>query len=114
MAWCSDAGDGHSAKAGTGLSQPGAPNGLWCADYRGEFLLGNHRYCYPLTITDFATRYLLVCEALSSTQVSFAFTVFERAFKEFGLPGAIGHWRTSTSTSRGTRWPSTPSPPPRR
>src|SRR3954471_5437825 len=76
-------------KAGTSLSQPLEPNALWCADYKGEFMLRNRRYCYPLTITDFATRYLLVCEALSSTQGRFAFTVFERAFKEFGLPTAI-------------------------
>ena len=47
---------------------------------------GNRRYCYPLTITDFASRYLLTCEALSTTQEKFAFTVFERTFKEFGLP----------------------------
>jgi len=46
-------------------------------------------YWYPLTITDFATRYLLTCEALSSTQDKYAFTVFERAFKDFGLPRAI-------------------------
>ena len=31
---------------GTTLSQPLAPNVLWCADYKGEFLLANHRYCY--------------------------------------------------------------------
>lgn len=79
----------HSATNGTGLSQPLEPNALWCADYKGEFMLRNRRYCYPLTITDFATRYLLVCEALSSTQAQFAFTVFERAFKDFGLPAAI-------------------------
>ena len=53
---------------GTPLSRPPAPNALWCADYKGEFLLGNQRYCYPLTITDFASRYLLACEALSTTQ----------------------------------------------
>lgn len=74
---------------GTGLSRPTAPNALWCADYKGEFMLGNRRYCYPLTITDFASRYLLTCEALGTTQEQFAFTVFERAFKDFGLPGAI-------------------------
>ena len=49
-------------------------------------MLGNRRYCYPLTITDFASRYLLTCEALSTTQERFAFTAFDRAFKEFGLP----------------------------
>ena len=74
---------------GTTLSQPTGPNALWCADYKGEFMLGNRQYCYPLTITDFASRYLVTCEALSSTQEKFAFTVFERTFKEFGLPHAI-------------------------
>jgi putative transposase len=74
---------------GTELSQPIEPNALWCADYKGEFMLGNRRYCYPLTVTDFASRYLLTCEALGTTQEKFAFTVFERTFKEFGLPQAI-------------------------
>ena len=54
---------------------------------QGEFLLGNRHYCYPLTVTDHASRYLLSCEALSSTRE--AFTVFERLFKERGLPGNI-------------------------
>ena len=74
---------------GTELSQPSVPNALWCADYKGEFMLGNRRYCYPLTITDFASRYLLTCEALGTTQEKFAFTIFERTFTEFGLPLAI-------------------------
>ena len=77
------------AATGTELSRPTDPNALWCADYKGEFMLGNRRYCYPLTITDFASRYLLTCEALSTTQEKFAFTVFERTFKEFGLPQRI-------------------------
>jgi putative transposase len=76
------------ATGSTALSRPTEPNALWCAD-KGEFMLGNRRYCYPLTITDFASRYLLTCEALSTTQEKFAFTVFERTFKEFGLPCVI-------------------------
>jgi putative transposase len=54
---------------GTALSRPLQPNELWCADYKGEFMLADRRYCYPLTIT--------------------AFAVFESVFKEFGLPRAI-------------------------
>jgi putative transposase len=50
---------------GTALSLPGQPNDLWCADYKGEFMLADRRYCYPLTITDFASRYLFACEALA-------------------------------------------------
>ena len=38
--------------AGTALSEGAAPNDLWCADYKGEFQLGNKDYCYPLTVTD--------------------------------------------------------------
>jgi putative transposase len=52
-------------------------------------MLANRRYCYPLTITDFASRYLLTCEALATTQEKFAVVIFERVFKEFGLPAAI-------------------------
>jgi putative transposase len=75
--------------AGTALSRPVAPNDLWCADYKGEFMLADRRYCYPLTISDFASRYLMSCEALATTQQVYAFTVFERVFKEFGMPHAI-------------------------
>ena len=52
-------------------------------------MLANRQYCYPLTITDFASRYLFACEGLSTTQEVYAFTVFERVFREFGLPWAI-------------------------
>jgi putative transposase len=74
---------------GTALSRPSSPNDLWCADYKGEFMLADRRYCYPLTITDFASRYLIGCEALSTTKTIYAYSVFERAFKDFGLPRAI-------------------------
>jgi transposase InsO family protein len=74
---------------GTALSLGQTLNELWCTDYKGEFLLGNHKYCYPLTVTDHASRYLLSCEALSSTREDYAFAVFERLFKERGLPSNI-------------------------
>ncbi len=74
---------------GTELSAAQSPNALWCADYKGEFLLGNRKYCYPLTITDQRSRYLLACEGLESTKATGAFPVFERVFREFGLPAAI-------------------------
>lgn len=53
---------------GTTLSQAVNANDLWCADFKGEFKLGNGRYCYPLTVTDQASRYLLACEAFESTR----------------------------------------------
>ncbi len=74
---------------GTPLSEGLKPNDLWCTDYKGEFMLGDKRYCYPLTVTDHASRYLLLCEALESNREKFAFTAFERLFKERGLPVAI-------------------------
>lgn len=74
---------------GTPLQDTKQPNGLWCADYKGEFRLGNRHYCYPLTLSDYHSRYLLACEALASTKSDYAFTVFENTFKEFGLPNAI-------------------------
>lgn len=74
---------------GTELHDVRRPNALWCADYKGEFMLGNKQYCYPLTITDYHSRYLLACEGQESTKEQFAFTVFERIFKEYGLPDAI-------------------------
>jgi len=74
---------------GTHLSDPDQPNELWCADYKGEFMLGNRQYCYPLTITDHASRYLIACDSLATTKTEFAIETFTRAFKEFGLPKTI-------------------------
>lgn len=74
---------------GTSLSLGQNPNELWCTDYKGEFLLGNQKYCYPLTVTDHASRYLLLCEALESTREDLAFTAFERLFRERGLPTSM-------------------------
>jgi transposase InsO family protein len=79
----------RSRAQGTPLSAGAAPNDLWCADFKGEFRLGNRQYCYPLTVTDQASRFLLLCEALESTREDTAFTAFERLFQERGLPTAI-------------------------
>jgi transposase InsO family protein len=74
---------------GTPLSPGAQPNDLWCADFKGEFKLGDGRYCHPLTVTDHASRFLLLCEALESTREELAVTAFEQLFQERGLPGAI-------------------------
>lgn len=74
---------------GTVLTDVTNANDLWCADYKGEFMLTDCKYCYPLTITDYSSRFLLSCEALSTTREEFAFEVFTRTFKEYGLPKAI-------------------------
>lgn len=71
------------------LSTPAQANDLWCTDFKGQFRMGSHAYCFPLTITDFTSRYLISCEALSSTSEDPCYPVFEEAFKEYGLPVAI-------------------------
>ena len=90
------------------------PNDLWCADFKGEFKLGNGRYCYPLTVTDHASRFLLLCEALESTREDLACTAFERLFRERGLPLAIrsrqrralrqSHWLVQSLQSSSVWW----------
>jgi transposase InsO family protein len=74
---------------GTPLSAGANPNDLWCADFKGEFKLGNGRYCYPLTVSDHAARYLLLCEAFESTREAPVIEAFQQLFREHGLPGAI-------------------------
>lgn len=64
-------------------------------------MLADRRYCYPLTITDFASRYSISCDALATTKEKYAFTVFERAFKDFGLPKAI---RTDNGVPFASAW----------
>jgi transposase InsO family protein len=74
---------------GTPLSQAVQPNDLWCVDFKGEFKLGNGRYCYPLTVTDQASRFLLWCESLESTREDGVAAAFQQLFAERGLPKAI-------------------------
>ena len=66
-----------------------APNHIWSADFRGDFALGNHRRCYPLTLSDNFSRYLLLCRALEHPSYAAVRPWFEWAFREYGLPGAI-------------------------
>jgi len=62
------------------------PNDLWSADFKGQFLTGDGIWCYPLTVMDHESRYLLDCRALSGTKTQAAKDVFERLFREYGLP----------------------------
>lgn len=71
------------------LAKAEAPNDVWCTDFKGQFRLGNGRYCYPLTITDRFSRAVLGCEALEGTDTALARPIFERAFRNFGLPRVI-------------------------
>lgn len=78
-----------SKHPGAGRLVTTAPNQVWGADFKGEFRLKNGQYCYPLTITDAHSRYLLACRALPSTRQKGAFAVFEVLFEQMGLPEAI-------------------------
>jgi putative transposase len=65
------------------------PNDLWTADFKGHFRTRDGIYCYPLTIADQHTRYLLACHGLLSTKGHGVRPVFDRLFREYGLPRAI-------------------------
>lgn len=54
-------------------------------DYKGQFLLGNHRYCYPLTVVDHVSRCLLTCDAYPSNGGPHTRRAFERIFREYGF-----------------------------
>lgn len=66
-----------------------APNHVWCADFKGQFRMGNGQYCYPLTVSDGYSRFLLGCHGLPGTTVDGAKPVFARLFREYGLPQFI-------------------------
>ena len=63
-----------------------APNAVWTTDFKGQFRLGDGTLCYPLTIADGYSRFLLSCQALTSTRVLESRPIFIRAFQEYGLP----------------------------
>ena len=78
------------------LGHPGRPrtlvdhaNQLWTADFKGQFRTGDGHYCYPLTIADAHSRFLLACHGLPSVHAPGTRRVFERVFREYGLPEAI-------------------------
>lgn len=66
-----------------------APNAVWTADFKGEFKTRDGIYCYPLTVCDGYSRLLLACRGLPSTRTVGARPVFERLFREHGLPARI-------------------------
>lgn len=77
---------GHPGKPLTPFDEP---NGVWTTDFKGQFKMRNGRYCYPLTIQDGFSRYLLGCKGLYTTSIELAKPVFINTFREFGLPAVI-------------------------
>jgi len=72
-----------------------APNEIWTADYKGEFRTRDGRWCYPLTVMDVFSRYLVGCQALLGPTVVGTQRVFQRLFARYGLPTRI---RTDNGT----------------
>jgi transposase InsO family protein len=69
--------------------EPSEPAELMTIDFKGQFRLRAGRYCYPLTMVDSVSRFLLACEALRSTDFRHSWPVIERVFREHGLPAAM-------------------------
>ena len=65
------------------------PNAVWTVDFKRQFKMLNGRYCYPLTIQDGFSRFLLECRGLYSTSIELAKPVFIKVFREFGVPAVI-------------------------
>lgn len=66
-----------------------APNSLWSVDYKGQFFTGDHQLCYPLTVIDRFSRFLLGCDGNRGLDTAATRPRFERLFREYGLPEAI-------------------------
>ncbi|MAX53581.1 MAG: IS481 family transposase [Methylophaga sp.] len=63
-----------------------ASNQVWSVDFKGQFKLGNGQWCYPLTVMDHHSRFLLACIGLKTTATDSTRRCFEQVFREFGLP----------------------------
>jgi putative transposase len=65
------------------------PNQQWSTDFKGHFRTRDGRYCYPLTVADSFSRYIIGCQSLLSPSFEASWAVFEKLFREYGLPDAI-------------------------
>jgi putative transposase len=74
---------------GMGRAPITAANDVWTTDFKGEFLTGDHRYCYPFTLRDGFSRCILRCDALPAHTLAVTRPCFARAFAEYGLPDRI-------------------------
>ncbi len=79
----------HLPQSGRGLTEALAPNQVWTADFKGQFRTRDGRYCYPLTVADRFSRYLLGCRSQLSVETIPTRANFQRLFKEYGLPQII-------------------------
>jgi transposase InsO family protein len=68
------------------IFDPGEPNEIWSADFKGHFKLGDKSTCYPLTICDSYSRYILAIKGLKTTRLEDVQPIFKAVFEEHGLP----------------------------
>jgi putative transposase len=64
-------------------------NAVWTADFKGQFRTRDAQLCYPLTVCDAWSRFLLRCQGLRAPTTAATMAVFLRAFREYGLPARI-------------------------
>ena len=80
-----------------------APNAIWCMDFKGDFLMGRSR-CYPLTVMDAYSRFLIACVAQPNTQATGVRRALRDVFAQFGLPHAPAiQRRTAPRSARKSR-----------
>jgi putative transposase len=91
----------HPGKPTGGMDRP---NETWTADFKGEFRMKNGVMCYPLTVADGCTRFLIECYGLERLQIEATLRRFKRIFREYGLPDSIrtdnGHPFASQAIAR--------------
>lgn len=79
----------HAPVAVAPFKEPISPNGVWCIDFKGHFRTDDHAVCYPFTISDAFSRFLIRCEIVDDPDGDAVRSVLDSAFREFGLPTAI-------------------------
>lgn len=65
------------------------PNAVWSVDFKGQFRTQDGQLCYPLTVCDVYSRFVLGCRALAQPSTLATYTAFRAIFREYGLPRAI-------------------------
>jgi transposase len=71
------------------LTEARYPNHVWPMDFKGQFRLGSGALCYPLTVSDLLSRYVLCCDGKRSTAMIPVRESLVHVFRENGLPEVI-------------------------
>ena len=96
----------RGAHPGCPKSLPQRPNDIWAADYKGQFRLKNGRYCFPLTVSDLCSRFLLGIDAHPAISLERSFAHFRLLFELYGLPDRIRTDNGVPFASNAPAWPS--------